>query len=668
MNSFLFLAQVFFAAIAVVSALALPEGRRALWCGLAVSGIGISGVITGVQSFAGATKGFTITVALPIGPMLFTTTHLGALFIIVVGAVGAVTALFAIGYAHGPANSRTAWIALALFLTAMQFIPVSADVVSFLLLWELMAISSTVLVLTEYLHRAQVRSAALWYAVMTQLSFVSLVLGFAVLVKQSGSTSFASIANLHAGSTASSLAFVSLIAGFAIKAGIVPLHIWLPRAHPEAPSHVSALMSAAMVKMGIYGAVLITTRLLPDGPSWWGLLILISGALSALYGILQASVAADLKRLLAYSTTENVGLMFLALGAALLMRSYGLVQVGEYALAACLLLVVAHAAFKTLLFLGAGSIIWATGEGDLDKLGGLSARMPVTSATFAVGALGAAALPVTAGFAGEWVLFQALIHGAASAGGKATNRLLAVAMPLSVGVVALTAGLALMTFVKAFGIAFLGRARSEGAQKADEGSRWMQIAMLIAAVALVGLGLFPGRLGIQAATDAGSNVVLATSLGGIQLSKFMAVLNPLALFLLAIAISIPVLAKARRAAQKNPRRHVDLTWGSGGMRVSSRMQYTATSYAEPLSRIFDDVLKPERDIVMTHAAESQYLVEHVRFRQQVTDVFEAKIFSPILRCLDDVGTKARKLQNGRIQVYLGYSFVALLIVLLVVAL
>jgi hydrogenase-4 component B len=657
------LAQGVLALLVIILALVLPERGRALWCGLSVSAIGIAGMIAGIESLSGLSGRIEIPMALPIGSMAFAPQHLGALFMVVVGAVGAVSAIFAIGYAHGPANSRTSWIALSLFLTAMQLVPASADVLSFLLVWELMAISSTVLVLTEYRHRIQVRSAALWYAVMTQFSFVLIVLGFAILAKQSGSTTFASMSASATHSASTSLAFVALIIGFATKAGIVPLHIWLPRAHPEAPSHVSALMSAAMVKMGVYGAILVATELLPGGPSWWGVLILALGALSALYGILQASVAVDLKRLLAYSTTENVGLMFLALGAALLMRSSGLAQVADYAMVSCLLLVIAHAAFKTVLFLGAGAVLRTTGEGDLDRLGGLGVRIPVTAAAFAIGALGAAALPVTAGFVGEWVLFQALIHGA-----KPADRLLAVLMPLSVAVVALTAGLALMTFVKAFGIAFLGRPRSAGAQDAKESGNWMQAGMILGAAAVVGLGLIPGRLGVQTATLASRDSVGVTSMGGINLTKISALLDPMALLLLGAAVLLPVLAKSISAARRSPRRRVDLAWGCGGMRVSPRMQYTATSYAEPLSRIFDDVLKPERDIVMTPSAESQYLVERVRFRQQVTDIFEVRFYFPIVQGLDRIGIVARRMQNGRIQIYLGYSFAALIVVLIMAAL
>ena len=291
---------------------------------------------------------------------------------VVAGAVGAVAAVYAIGYAEGPASSRTAWASLPAFLASMQLVPAAGDAVSFLLLWELMALASTVLVLTDHRDRAEVRQAALWYAALTQLSFVFLLLGFAVLAVQAGGVDFDLMSALDSGSTSASVAFVLLAAGFATKAGLVPVHVWLPRAHPAAPSHVSAVMSAAMVKMGVYGALLVCLRLLPAGPSWWGLLLLAFGAVSAVYGILQASVTSDLKRLLAYSTTENVGLMFLALGTALLLRSVGVGGPADSAVAACLLLVASHAAFKSTLFLAAGSVLHGSGERNLDRMGGLA--------------------------------------------------------------------------------------------------------------------------------------------------------------------------------------------------------------------------------------------------------------------------------------------------------
>ena len=655
--------QLALLALAVVVALLAPVHRRALLSGLVVAGIGIAGVLTGWLALTGHAGRLTIPVALPFGPVTLSPAPLGGFFMLVIGAVGAVCAVYSVGYVHGPAASRTSWVALAVFLTAMQLVAASADVVAFLLAWELMALSSTVLVLTEHAHRATVRSATLWYAAMTQLSFFLVLLGFAVLSAEAGSTQFADLAASHVDSAASNLAFVALLLGFAAKAGIVPLHVWLPRAHPEAPSHVSALMSAAMVKLGVYGAVLVTTQLLVSASTWRSLLVLGVGTLSAVYGILQASVASDIKRLLAFSTTENIGLMFLAIGASSLLRPYGSTDVADTALVACLLLVMAHAAFKTTLFLGAGSILRATGERDLDLLGGLVSRMPVTSATFGIGALGAAALPLTAGFVAEWVLLQSLIHG-----GGTQNRILAITMPVAVGAVALTAGLALMTFVKAYGIAFLARPRSEGASQAQESPTSMRVGLVVAAASVLGLGLVPGLSVSVASRALGLGDAAAAGSGGIDLVGLGATLHPGPLLLLALVLVVPVVVVSVAAARRRPRRDVDLAWGSGGVRVSPRMQYTATSYAEPLSRIFDDSLRPERDVVVTHSSEARYLVERIQYRQRLSDVFESRLYLPVIGVIERVAVAARNLQNGKINFYLAYSFVAFLVVLMVVTL
>jgi formate hydrogenlyase subunit 3/multisubunit Na+/H+ antiporter MnhD subunit len=498
---------------------------------------------------------------------------------------------------------------------------------------------------------------------MTHLSFVLLLLGFAVLAHAGGGTDWASMSRVDPMSGTAAVAFVLLVAGFATKAGVVPVHVWLPRAHPAAPSHVSAVMSGAMVKLGVYGVLLVTVQVLPDGPTWWGALLVGLGAISAVYGILQASVASDLKRLLAYSTTENIGLMFLALGTALMLRAHGVSAAADAALLACLLLVASHAAFKATLFLGAGSVRHATGEGDLDRMGGLGSRMPVTGLAFGVGALGAAALPVTVGFMAEWTLLQAVIHGA-----RPGDRIVAVTMPIAVSVVALTAGLALLTFVKAYGIAFLARARSRGAEEAHEAPGSMQAGLLLGAAAVMLFGVFPGVL-VRAATDAaGISTGPRSGPTEVDLTAVGALLEPLAILAALALMLAAVTAVAAAASRRVPRRRVDLAWGCGGVRASARMQYTATSYAEPLARVFDDALRPERDVVVTHAGESRYLVERVRFRQRVTDGVEDRLYRPALAVVDRIGVAGRRLQNGSIHRYLGYSFLALVLVLVVVAL
>ena len=467
-------------------------------------------------------------------------------------------------------------------------------------------------------------------------------------------------------------AFVLLAIGFATKSGLVPLHVWLPLAHPQAPSHVSAAMSAAMVKLGVYGLVLTVTRLLPEGPRWWALVLLALGLPSALYGILQASVTSDLKRLLAFSTTENVGLMATALAVSMLTRTAsdptgaagagGGYAVAEVALVAVLMLAVSHAAFKTVLFLGAGSVLQATGERDLDRLGGLGTRMPVTAVAFAVGALGAAALPVSSGFVAEWVLLQTLIHGQ-----DRQDRVVLALLPVTMAVVALTAGLALLTFVKAFGIAFLARPRSPGAAQAREAGTAMRLSLAAAAVLVLGLGLVPGIWAGAAARAVQTPGVVDGAALSVALPGLGAALNPAALTGLGVLVALPMLLYSRVLSRRHPRRAVELAWGCGGVRVSARMQYTATSFAEPLVRVFDDALAPARDLEVTHAGESRYLVERIRFSQNVADLVEHRLYRPVLRGLDRAADAGRRLHDGSVHRYLAFSFSALLLVLAVVA-
>lgn len=656
------LAQIVLTVVAVGVAAATRGRRRNILAGSACAAVAAAGAVTGALALVGRQGSVALSTALPVAPLTLAPDRLGGLFLLVAGVVGVGACVYAIDYVHGAAASRTQWSALAVFLLGMQLVPAADDAVTFLLAWELMAGASAVLVLADQAHRAVAREAALWYAVMTHVSLVAILSGFAVLAGQTGGTRFDALAGADAGSAAGSVAFVLLVVGFAAKAGLVPLHVWLPRAHPEAPSHASALMSAAMVAMGVYGMVLVATRLLPGGPTWWAVLLVALGAVSALYGILQAAVASDVKRLLAYSTSENVGLMVLALGVSVLLRGYQVPGAASVALVACLLLVVSHAAFKATLFLAAGAVLRTTGERDLDRLGGLVHRMPWTTGAFAVASLGAAALPVTGGFVAEWALLQALIHGA-----QPQDRLVAVAVPLALAVIALTAGLALLTFVKAFGIAFLARPRSDGASAAREVPATMVVPMVAGAVLVIALGLVPGPLAELLARAAGVAGAQGVGLGGLELTVVDALLDPVALVALAAVVVLPLVVGSVVLARRRPAVVDAAGWGCGGIRTSPRMQYTATSYAEPLMRVFDDALKPSRDVEVTHVAESRYLAARVLYRQEVADAVEVRAYAPLIRTADRLADRARGVQNGSIHRYLAFAFGALVVVLLVVS-
>ncbi|TFB86409.1 hydrogenase 4 subunit B [Cryobacterium algoricola] len=662
--------QALLALAAVATGLLLPIAWRSRVTGALCALLGVAGIVTGAAALGGTTGALTIPLALPIDPLVLSPDRLGGLFMIVVSAVGALVSLFGIGSARGAEASRTSWAAMAVFLCGMQLVPAATDVVSFLLLWEIMTLGSTVLLLADHATRSTVFSAAIWYSAMSQLSFFFVLAGFGVLVAATGGTGFQTLATVPADSLPANLAFVLLLLGFGGKAELVPLHVWVPRVLPEAPSHVAAAMSGAMVKIGVYGALLVCVRLLPSGPPWWGVLILVLGGVSAVYGILQASVASDLKVLLAYSTTENMGLVFLGLGASVLLRSYHATAAADAALVAALLLMVSHAAFKTTLFLGAGAVHHATGELNLDRLGGLGKRMPWTAGTFGLASLGAASLPITSGFVAEWMLLQSLIHGA-RLDGEVVSVAASIAMPLAVAVLALTAGLALLTFVKAYGIAFLARPRSRKASIAREVPWVMRVPLVLGALAVVGLGLVPGPLAAGIAAVVGPGIVPdvhTVGLAGVSFAGIDAVLDPSTLVILAGLVLVPILVIVALGARRHPTRVDPLPWAGGGSRLRPRMQYTATSYAEPLVRVFDDVLRPSRDVEVTHVGESRYLVEKVHVEQTVSDVIETRLYRPVLNAAQRFGLVARRAQDGSIHRYLGYSFAALLIVLIAVSL
>ena len=474
------------AALSVVAAVVLPSRVRPAVVGAGTALAGAAAVVAGVAAMTGRTFSIVLPDLLPLSGVYLAVDPLGGVFIAVTGGVAVAAAIYGIGYTRHHLAGRGVQAVVPLFVGAMVLVPAAASVGTLLVCWELMAITSLLLVVAEHARRPAVRDAGLWYGVMTQLGFVAILIGLVLFAAHASGDPFTSLRAATISPAVRDTIFVATLAGFASKAGVVPLHAWLPRAHPEAPSHVSALMSAAMVNLGVYGIVRVGFDLLGGGPRWWWVVVLVLGAVSALYGILQAAVSTDLKRLLGYSTTENMGLVLIGVGAAGMFHAAGLPELTGLALAAAVLHVVNHAAFKTLLFLSAGSVLHATGSRDLDELGGLRPAMPVTTAAFAIGALGASALPPGNGFVSEWLLLQGLIHGL-SASGTVT----AIIMPVAVAVVALTAGLAVATFVKAFGVGFLARPRSEAARGATEGAPSMRTGMLLAAAGCVALALAP---------------------------------------------------------------------------------------------------------------------------------------------------------------------------------
>jgi hydrogenase-4 component B len=605
------------------------------------------------------------------GGVLFHLDRLGAVFLAVISGAAIPVGIYSAGYlASYEDHHSVRWMALntGAFLLSMSLVTCAGNVLTFVLAWEVMALSSCFLVLTEH-DRPDTITAGLWYLGMTHVGLLALLVAF-FLMGTSGAVD-GSFATLRA--AASSLdpatrnaVFLLALVGFGSKAGLVPLHVWLPRAHPAAPSHVSALMSAVMVKLGIYGLLRVGLDLLGGGPTWWGTVLIVVGAGSALIGVLYALVEDDLKRLLAYSTVENIGLVCLGLGAGFLFQSLRLPEAATLAFAAALLHVVNHAAFKGALFLSAGSVVHATGVRDMNLLGGLIKRAPWTAAVFLVGAMSISALPPFNGFVSEWLLFQSFLPGVTSA--RATVSAL---LTLGVGALALAGGLAAATFTKAFGISFLAIPRSDVAARAHECGPAMRAGMVVAAaccplLALTTVPVLMTITGTMASIASLPPIVVGYGSGGmLHTPNGMGAMSPVTitgvLILVLGAVWVGFRLTTRRVV------HIGSTWGCGRTSQTPRMEYTSTAFAEPLRRVFEELYRPTKDmsVNVTHA-DSPYHIQSVTYRTRLHPWFQRALYDPLLALVDALATWTRRLQSGSIAAYLGYIVLVLVVLLIMV--
>jgi hydrogenase-4 component B len=569
--------------------------------------------------------------------------------------IGMVTTLYAIGHAHhhGFPGSGALY---ALFVLAMLAVVAAGDAFTFLLAWETMSLASFGLVLTDH-RRESVREAAWAYLVMTHTATAFIVAAFLILGTTGGSLVFADW-TAHASAldpAAASVVFLLGLVGFGTKAGMIPLHVWLPRAHPVAPAHVSALMSGVMIKLGIYGLVRLTFDWLAPGPAWWGALIIGLGATSAVLGVLHALMQHDLKRLLAYHSVENVGIILLGLGVALVARALDVGFAIGIGLAAALFHVANHATFKALLFMGAGAIDSAVGNRDLAHLGGLLRRMPITASFFLVGSAAISALPPLNGFASEWLTFQSLLV----LGRVADEPQTALLPLLAGGALALTGALALACFVKAFGISFLALPRSPQAAAARETGPFELVAMGTLAVACITLGvgavqvvsLIGGLVPAAAMPAAGPGLGIAESSGRL-------VVPGLALALAALGTIAVVLPRLLGPV----RRRVTETWACGIV-LQPIHQYSGTAFAKPIRLMFRDIVRPVREVGIVHRAGTRF-VASVHYRSHIAPVFERYVYVAIKDGLVAVARVVRLAQNGSLQTYLAYVFAAVLAALL----
>lgn len=618
-------------------------------------------VLSGRKAFSLECGGF-----LQIGPLSFTVDPLSAFFIFVISFLSIATSIFAIGYTReyqGRKRIPLLGFFYNLFLLAMILVVCVQNAFYFLVFWELMSLASYFLVVLEH-EKREARRAGMLYLVMTHIGTSFIAAAFWLLFVHSGEFSFNAF-QVHAATLPPALKnaiFVCALIGFGTKAGVIPLHVWLPEAHPQAPSHVSALMSGVMIKTAIYAILRFLFSFLGEIPPWWGTTILTIAIVSTLLGILYALMENDLKRLLAFSSIENIGIILLGLGMGIVFKSMGNLLYASFAIAAALFHTLNHAAFKGLLFLAAGSAISKTHTRNMEELGGLIKTMPWTAACFLVGSIAISALPPFNGFVSEWMTFVSLLLGFKHPG-------LGVRFfsPVLASLLGLAGALAATCFVKAFGITFLGKTRSTHASEVQEASGSMKIGMGILAASCLGLGVTApwvvGILGnvsrsLMGETPAGIFVKKTFLLppSGISQISFLAV----GLILLLV---IPFLiVTVRLILGKQPVR-LGPSWDCGLAGLSPRMQYTATGYSKPLRRIFSFLYQPTRRVELENEGH-EILRTAERFESKTSHIFEDWIYKPAANLISALSQKAKQIQTGHIQLYLAYIFITLILLLL----
>ncbi|MDD4955004.1 MAG: proton-conducting transporter membrane subunit [Candidatus Omnitrophica bacterium] len=587
---------------------------------------------------------------------------LSLFFLSAILLISAPAAVYSLGYlkGHFPKGKIIYnWVLFILFVISMLLVVTVNNALAFLISWELMSLISYFLVVFDEKSEKSV-SAGTTYVVMTHIGTAFITAAFLILYKHAGSFDFSILktAASSLSSTAKTLVFIFLLIGFGTKAGIVPLHIWLPQAHPQAPSHISSLMSGVMIKTAIYGIIRFIIFILGVGSLWWGNLVLVLAAVSCVVGVIYALMEHDLKKLLAYHSVENIGIILLGVAASMIFLKVNLPVLAVFSLAAGLYHLINHAIFKGLLFLCAGSVYNATGTRDIEKLGGLIKKMPYTSAAFLVGAMAISALPPLNGFVSEWLTLQAFFQGALS-----STSGMKVFLSISAAALALTSGLAAACFVKAFGITFLAQPRSNKAVEAKEVSFSMKLSMCFLSVLTFVFGLCAAVIFKILVSVSKSALGLEALNADFSLNNFSLAIDnntfvslPLVALILIVSAAASIIVIFILYGKRKTRRYN--TWDCGYYRLDARNEYSATAFSKPFRIAFSFFLLPYKKTEKIR--ESFYHVKTFKYETFTTPVFGKYIYAPLLGVVLGIARFMRRLQPGSIHLYISYIFVTII--------
>jgi hydrogenase-4 component B len=651
-----------------VALFAVAAGRRPLGS-YAVYGLTLAIAAVALVAALLALAGFlpAATVKLPLGlPLLGAHVRVDALaafFLVVVNLGGALACLYALGYGrHEPSPLRVLPYVPA-YLAGMNIVLVADDAFTFLVGWEFMSLASWALVLAHHREAGHAR-AAFVYILMASGGTLCLLLTFGLLAGPDGNYAFAAMRESHPQTFTATLALLLALVGAGSKAGLVPLHVWLPLAHPAAPSHVSALMSGLMTKVAIYGFIRIVFDLVGTMEWWTSLIVLGLGAATAVLGVLYALMQQDIKRLLAYSTVENVGIIFIGLGLAIAFRSNAMPLPAALAVTAALLHVFNHSLFKSLLFFGAGAVLHATGERDMERLGGLIHRMPQTAFVFLTGCAAISALPTLNGFVSEWLTFQAVLVSP-----QLPQLGLKFMVPAVGALLALAAALAAACFVKAFGIVFLGRARTPQAQNARETDGFSRAAMFALAALCLLAGILPGilidLLAPAVTLVAGGRMPPQSTIGWLSIvpiAESRSSYNGLIVLTFLICSGVLTAMVIHRFATRATRRSA--IWDCGYPDPSLATQYSGSSFSMPIRRVFGTSVFDVRERVDMPPPGAQ---RAGNFYVKILDPAWRFAYGPAGRAVLDLSGRLNRLQFLTIRRYLTLVFAALIVLLIVVA-